>query len=65
MNQQIPELMTRQEACQYLRVSQRVFDNLTATKEILGARIGGRRLIFRRQDIDGYITRKLKQAAGS
>ena len=55
--------MTKIEAAEYLRIGVRTLDRLCATGELVGARIGGRRLLFRRGDLDGYVSKKLGEAA--
>jgi excisionase family DNA binding protein len=55
--------LTKKEAAARLRISTRTLDRLIAEGQIVGARIGGRRLLFREQDIDGYVLRRLQEAA--
>ena len=57
------ELLTKEETARYLRVGIRTLDRLIATGDVLGARIGGRRLVFRKMDIDRYVQRQLQKAA--
>lgn len=54
--------MTKKEAATYLRVSERTLDRLIASGDIIGARISGRRLLFDRDQVDGYIRRKFQEA---
>ncbi len=54
--------MTKVEAATYLRVSARKLEKIMAKGDIIGARIGGRRLLFRRQDLDAYVESRLGEA---
>jgi len=58
-----PEYLTRDEAAEHLRISKRTFDRVAAEGKIVGARIGGRRLLFRRVDLDNYVMRLFQKAA--
>ncbi|MCP4641507.1 MAG: helix-turn-helix domain-containing protein [bacterium] len=55
--------LTREEAAKHLRISTRTLDRLIAEGEIIGARIGGRRLLFRPCDLDAYVAKLMRQAA--
>ena len=57
------EYLTRDEAAKTLRVSTRTLDRIVADGDLVGARIGGRRLLFRKQDVDGYVRGKLQEAS--
>ena len=52
--------MTKDEAAAYLRVSTRTLEKIMAKGDIVGARIGGRRLLFRRQDLDANVESRLE-----
>jgi len=56
------ELLTRKEAADYLRLSLRKLDALAASGEIRRAKFGEgqrARVLFRRQDLDDFITASL------
>jgi len=57
------KLLTRQEAAKFLRIGTRTFDRLVAEGELVGARIGGRRLVFDEGRLDAYVLKKMRQAA--
>jgi excisionase family DNA binding protein len=50
----IRPLMDRKEAAEYLRQSVRTITNLVASRRLRPARIG-RRLIFKRTEVDRYV----------
>ena len=62
MREQEMEYLTRDEVAKTLRVSTRTLDRIVADGDLVGARIGGRRLLFRKQDVDGYVRGKLQEA---
>lgn len=57
------KLLTRQEAAEFLRIGTRTFDRLVAGGELVGARIGRRRLVFDQDRLDGYVLKKMRKAA--
>lgn len=54
--------LTKNEAAQVLRLSTRTLDRLVAERQINAARVGGRRLLFRREDLDGYVLKCLRES---
>lgn len=54
--------LTRDEVAKTLKVGTRTPDRIVADGDLVGARIGGRRLLFRRQDVDRYVRRMLQEA---
>lgn len=48
------ELLTRHEAATFLKVSDRTLDRIT---DIPRVKIGGRRIVFRRADLESYVER--------
>ena len=56
------EYLTRDEVAKTLRISTRTLDRIVADGDLVGARVGGRRLLFRKQDVDGYVRGKLQEA---
>ena len=57
------DLMTRREVADMLRVSLRTLDRIVADGEIVAARVGGRRLLFRRSNVEAYVDRQFADAA--
>jgi len=57
------EYVTTDEAAKTLRVSTRTLNRFVADGDLVGARVGGRRLLFRKQDVDGYVRGMLQGAA--
>lgn len=54
-------LLTRQEAAKYLRISPRTVDRLIAERQLPVARIGGRRLVFPQDVLDKYVQQQLRK----
>lgn len=57
-------LMTREEVAERLRISLRSVDRMTARGMLTAARIGGHRIMYRETDIENYIAKQFRQAAG-
>ena len=57
------DYLTKDEAAKRLRISKRTLDRLVANGEILAARIGARRLVYRPEDLDKYVRGRLLEAA--
>lgn len=60
---QTSDLLTKIEAAGFLRISMRTLDRLIAERQILGARVGDRRLVFRRTDLEQFVYRRLQESA--
>lgn len=58
----IRPVMDRKEAASYLRVSVRLITNLVASRRLRPARIG-RRLVFKRSELDRYLDLLMAQSA--
>lgn len=50
---------TRQEAAEYLRISQRTFDTLISQGRIPRYKISKQRVLFRQDDLDEYVENNL------
>jgi excisionase family DNA binding protein len=55
--------LTFDETAEALRISPRTLARIVASGKLLGARVGGRRLLFRVSDIERYAERSLRKAA--
>ncbi len=53
-----PDLLTRQEAMDYLRISKRTLDNLMRKRDIPFIKIG-KKVLFRKADIDAWLESKV------
>jgi len=51
------EYLTRRESAEYLRVSLRTFDDLVSRNLFPKFRVSRGRVVFRRTDLDAYVTR--------
>ena len=55
--------MTREQVAKRLHVSLRTLDKIIAEGELVGGRIGGRRLLFRQCDVDDYVFKQIQKGA--
>lgn len=56
-------LMSRKQVAEKLMISLRSLDKLVAERKLVGAKMGGCRLMFRQDDVDRYILEQFKKAA--
>lgn len=57
-------MMTKREAMEYLRVSQATVDRLMKSRDLAFVKIG-KKVIFRRRDLDAYIRKNTVKAKAS
>lgn len=57
------EYLTKREVAERLRIGVRTLDRIVADGDLVAARVGGRRLLFRPQDVERYVDRQFSKAA--
>ncbi|MBI2433447.1 MAG: helix-turn-helix domain-containing protein [Candidatus Hydrogenedentes bacterium] len=62
MSEQV-RLLTRQQAAEKLLISLRTLHRLAAEGALVGARMGGHRVVFREIDVERYIEKQFQKAA--
>ena len=54
--------LTRNEAVEYLCISPSTFERIEAEGDIVGARMGGQQIIYRKEDLDLYALKQKMDA---